>query len=422
MGFDLTDTERAALVALRANGLPPIARRAAVILLSGDGQSAPAIARDVGLSVSTVYYWRREWSERRMDIFREAALPESAASPAAEEIASPPEPEAQPGVSAPRLPLELREAVGMLPNDAMAEAGRKALHFNFERMLLHEPVARLGADIEGVHDMRVATRRMRSAFRLFGPFFDPQAIRPLLRGLRRTATALGEVRDLDVFREKAGQFVTRNPGTDLTPLFTTWQADYDAARAALIEALNAPRFARFVERLHGFVTTPGAGALPIQRGDGIEAYQVRHVAPRLIYEHYERVRAYEALVDSAPIATLHALRIDFKRLRYAMEFFEEVLGPEVKLVIKEIKTMQDHLGDLNDTSVAAQVLDGFITAQRDTHSGVPQFLRPDISGVLAYADFQAAEQQRLLDTFAEAWANFNREEVRRSLALAVAVL
>lgn len=422
MAFNLTDAERAALAALRADGLPSIARRAAVILLSSDGQGASAIARDVGLSVSTVYYWRREWSQRRMDIFSQAASLESAPAPITEEAASPPEPEALPGVAAPRLPLELRETVGMLPSDSMAEAGRKALHFNFERMLLHEPVARLGADIEGVHDMRVATRRMRSAFRLFAPFFDPQAIRPLVRGLRRTAAALGEVRDLDVFREKAEHFMASNPGTDLAPLFATWQADYDAARGALIEALDAARFARFVERLHSFVTTPGAGALPIQRGDGIEAYQVRHVAPRLIYEHYERVRAYEALVDSAPIATLHALRIDFKRLRYAMEFFEEVLGPEVKLVIKEIKTMQDHLGDLNDTSVAAQVLNDFITAQRNAHSGVPQFLRPDISGVLAYVDFQAAEQRRLLDTFPEAWASFNREEMRRSLALAVSAL
>ena len=167
MAFNLTDAELAALAALRADGLPSTARRAAVILLSSDGQGASAIARDVGLSVSTVYYWRREWSQRRMDIFSQAASLESAPAPITEEAASPPEPEAQPGVAAPRLPLELRETVGMLPSDSMAEAGRKALHFNFERMLLHEPVARLGADIEGVHDMRVATRRMRSAFRLF---------------------------------------------------------------------------------------------------------------------------------------------------------------------------------------------------------------------------------------------------------------
>ena len=422
MVYQLTDAERAALATIHADGSPSEARRAAIILLSSDGQSPSAIAPDVGLSVSAVYYWRREWSQRRLGIFHEPVPPEGTSTQSGEGPANPPEPEEQPGVNAPRLPLELRDTVGMLPDDSMAEAGRKALHFHFERMLCNEPIARLGEDIEGVHDMRVATRRMRSAFRLFAPFFDPEAINPLVRGLRRTAAALGEVRDLDVFREKAERFASKKPGADLTPLFTTWQVDYDTARGALIAALNDRRFARFVERLHAFVTTPGAGSLAVQRGDGIEAYQVRHVAPRLIYEHYERVRAYETLVDTAPIATLHALRIDFKRLRYAMEFFEEVLGPEAKLVIKEIKTLQDHLGDLNDTSVAAQVLDDFITAQQNAHSGVPQFLRPDISGVLAYADFQAVEQRRLLDTFPEAWASFNREEVRRSLALAVAVL
>ena len=85
-------------------------------------------------------------------------------------------------------------------------------------------------------------------------------------------------------------------------------------------------------------------------------YQVRHIAPRLIYEHYERVRAYETVLDGAPISTLHALRIDFKRFRYTLEFFEEVLGPEIKSVIKETKIMQDHLGDLNDTQVAGDML------------------------------------------------------------------
>jgi CHAD domain-containing protein len=421
MSYQVTDAERAALAAIRADGSLSAARRAAVILLSSEGQGATAIAREVGLSVSTVYYWRHAWDEKRLGIFGESFAAENVPSAAEEIAAGPPETEAQPGISAPRLPLELSETVGMLPDDSMVEAGRKALRFNFERMLFHEPVARLGEDIEGVHDMRVATRRMRSAFRLFGPFFDPQVTRPLVRGLRRIAAALGEVRDLDVFRQKAEHFVAGNPGADLSPLFTTWQDDYDAARAALLDALDGRRFARFVERLHSFVTTPGAGALPAQP-DGIVAYQVRHVAPRLIYEHYEQVRAYEAVLDGAPITTLHALRIDFKRLRYAMEFFEEVLGPEARLVIKEIKAMQDHLGDLNDTSVAVPLLGDFITTQRTLYSGVPQFLRPDISGVIAYADFQAVEQQRLLDTFPEVWANFNREEMRRSLALAVAAL
>ena len=128
------------------------------------------------------------------------------------------------------------------------------------------------------------------------------------------------------------------------------------------------------------------------------------------------------MADSAAIPTLHALRIDFKRLRYTLEFFEEVLGPEARQVVNEIKTMQDHLGDLNDAAVAETMLREFVDHHNETYSGVPLVMRPDISGVLAYAAAKDEEKRRLLETFPEAWANFNRDQVRRDLALAVSVL
>lgn len=421
MALQLTASEQAALARLEANGTPSEARRASIILRSSDGASATTIARELGLSPGQVYYWRSQWARRRLDIFAQNAADGAppAEQPVQEAPAAPQTP--SPGIDVPRLPLTLRETVGLLPDDPMAEAGRKVLHYHFERMLFHEPGVRTGEDIEHVHDMRVATRRMRSAFRLFAPFFDPKTVRPLVRGLRRTAQALGAVRDLDVFREKAQRFVAEHPGLSLDPLFSTWQADYDAARQALLAELDSKRFARFVERFHDFVSTPGHGSLPATTEEALTS-QVRYVVPRLIYEHYERVRAYETVLDGASLDTLHALRIEFKRLRYAVEFFAEVLGPEASLVIKEIKIMQDHLGDLNDTRVALDMLEGFISEHWRAHSGIPRFMRENIIGVLAYADAKAAEQKHLLETFPQAWANFNREEVRRSLALAVAAL
>jgi|AMZC01.1.fsa_nt_AMZC01007220.1_2 CHAD domain-containing protein len=420
MALQLTASEQAALARLETNGSPSDAQRAAIILRSSDGISATAIARELGLSPGQVYYWRSQWARRKLGIFGQ--IPASEAEPVGEQppAATPEAP--RPGIDVPRLPLTLSDTIGLQPDDLMAEAGRKVLHYHFERMLFHEPGVRLGEDIEHVHDMRVATRRMRSAFRLFAPFFDEKTVRPLVRGLRRTARALGAVRDLDVFREKAGRFLAEHPDLSLDPLFSTWQADYDAARQALLAELDSKRFARFVERFQTFVSTPGMGTLSVSSGDGALTNRVRYVVPRLIYEHYERVRAYETMLDGASLDTLHALRIEFKRLRYAVEFFAEVLGPEASLVIKEIKIMQDHLGDLNDTRVALQTLEDFISQHWHAHSGIPRFLRENIAGVLAYADAKAAEQKHLLETFPQAWANFNREEVRRSLALAVAAL
>jgi CHAD domain-containing protein/transposase-like protein len=412
MSYTLSEHERARLLDLRDHGPAPLARRAQIILLSELGTPVSAIAADVALTSAQVYHWRREWLKRRLDIFP------APTSPAPSETVPAP----HPGVEVPRLPLQLRETVGMLPDDPMAEAARKALFFHFERMLLHEPGTREGQDIEAVHDMRVATRRMRSALRLFKPFFEPGTLRPFRRYLRRIALALGEVRDRDVFLEKALRFLNDHPEIDLSPLITTWEAQRQQARCALIDQMDGKGFGRFVTEFHSFLTTPGMGAMPLPSPGDATAYQVRHIAPRVIYEHYEQVRAYDPVLDGASLLTLHALRIAFKRLRYTMEFFEEVLGPEVKLVTKDIKGMQDHLGDLNDTRVVGEVLREFVDQHNADYSGVPIFLRPDISGVLHYARARVAEQEHLLDTFPEAWAKFNRDEMRQAIALAVAAL
>jgi CHAD domain-containing protein len=385
--------------------------------LSEEGAPISQIAQDLNLSVTTVNHWRREWRKRRLEAFPSPAAAQlmTAADDSPAEM-----PEPRPGIDVARLPLALAPAVGMLPNDSMAEAGRKSLLFNFERMLYHEPGSRAGVDIEAVHDMRVATRRMRSAIRLFGPFFEPGALKPFNRELRRIARGLGAVRDLDVFIDNAQKYAGDGGDHDLSPLLSMWEKRRSQARRELIARLDSENFAHFVDDFHAFLTTPGAGAAPIR--DGVTAYQVRHVAPRLLYERYEQVRAYETVLHDASAATLHALRIDFKRFRYALEFFAEVLGPEVKAVVEETKRMQDHLGELNDTEVVGNALRALVDRHYRKYSGVPIFMRPNVSGVLDYAQAQAALQQRLRDTFPEAWTRFNQESVRRDLALAVAAL
>jgi CHAD domain-containing protein len=412
MSYTLSDHERARLIDLRDHASAPLARRAQIILLSEAETPVAAIAAAVSLTRTQVYHWRREWLKRHLDIFpapSDAVMHDTGPAP-------------RPGVEAPRLPLQLHEKVGMLPDDPMAEAARKALFFHFERMLLHEPGSRAGQDIEAVHDMRVATRRMRSALRLFKPFFEADTLRPFRRHLRQIALALGGVRDLDVFMEKAACYLHDHPEVDLSPLIGAWEVQRQQARCGLIEQMDSKSFGRFVTEFHAFLATPGMGAIPLPGPGDATAYQVRHIAPRLIYEHYEQVRAYDTVLDGASLLTLHALRIAFKRLRYTVEFFEEVLGPEAKQVIKEIKGMQDHLGDLNDTRVVGDVLREFVDQHNANYSGVPIFLRPDISGVVKYARAREAEQEHLVATFPDVWANFSRDDVRRALALAVAAL
>jgi len=405
----LSAPERQTLEQFSRSDEPAIARRAQIILLSGEGHPPRAIAERVGLGAGTVRRWQRAWAQSRLAIF-----PASEIEPAPGE--------ARPGVTAPRLPLELRETVGLLPGDPLAEAGRKVLRYHFERMLLHEPGTRQGADIEALHDMRVATRRMRSAFRLFRPAYTPKATRRFREELPQIAGALGVVRDLDVALEKLDHYAGEHPDADLGPLRTQWQDRREAARAALIAELDGKRFARFVKHFDRFLSTPGAGVALDAPAAGPTPNQIRHTAPLLIAAHYAQVRAYEPVVPGAPIATLHALRIEFKRLRYTLEFFEEVLGPEARRVIKAIKRMQDHLGDLHDADVAVIELSALLDAHEAAYSGTPAYARPDLTGIYDYLAAQLQARQHLLDSFPEAWADFLSDEVRRDLALALAAL
>ncbi len=324
--------------------------------------------------------------------------------------------------------VEKPEQPGVLADDPMSEAGRKVWRFHFKRMLMHEPGTRLGEDIEALHDMRVATRRMRSAFRVFAPYFEREAIAPFLKGLRRTGRALGAVRDLDVFMEKAQRYLKTLPEDrqdSLDPLLISWRAQRETAREQMMNYLDGEKYQRFGQDFGEFLDTPGAGALPQAEGHP-EPYLARHVAPRLIYTRYEAVRAYETVLDGAPIETLHALRIDCKRLRYTLEFFREVLGQEAGDVIREVVVMQDHLGDLHDADVADTLLRDFLAGGTGLLPGAgpakPEPRRVVAPGVAAYLAVKQTELKELLDTFPAAWNRLNCPEVRRNLALAVSVL
>lgn len=453
MSYMLSDHERAVLEKYLANGTAAEQRRARIILLSADGLPAANIADETGLSTSTVHQWRRKWTDQRLDIFPN--YQELASIAVEAETAADDAPEADHSVDAydvldaieaddalmdaldtldthaePAAPIDdfdqlddseptgKAAAIGMVADDPMVEAGRKAIAFHFAQMLAHETGARLGEDIEAVHDMRVATRRMRSAIRVFKPFFKTKAIEPFMLELRRIARALGEVRDLDVFIDKAQIFADEHPEHDLTPLLKAWRKQRKRARRSLIAELDSERFAKFSKVFAKFLSKAGKGAKALPKKSDPTDYEVRHVAPGLIFACYDQIAAYESHLDGASLNTLHALRIDFKRFRYTLEYFEEVLGPEARQIINEVKTMQDHLGNLNDTQVVRASLRAFIAKNKRKAKAK----RPDINGVKAYNKAKRAEQNHLLNTFPAAWKNFMRDDVRHKLEAAVAAL
>jgi CHAD domain-containing protein len=317
-----------------------------------------------------------------------------------------------------------QKSPGLLADDTLAEAGRKTLLYHFAEMLKHEEGTRLGEDIEELHDMRVASRRMRAAFDLFEQAFDPKVIRRHLRGLKATGRALGAVRDMDVFIEKANYYMEElspEQRSGLGMLVEAWQAQRETARAAMLAHLSSPEYATFKRKFNVFVQTPGKGIRLLSSECPVPPL-ARDAAPVLIYSRLAAVRAYDQLLESATLEQLHALRIEFKKLRYAVEFFREILGKEAKQVIGVLKTMQDHLGDLNDAQVATQLLSDFLGHMEFSHLDLPLSERRNPEPVVVYLAAKHAERHRLMRTFPEAWAQFNQPEFRQNLALAIAAL
>ncbi len=221
-----------------------------------------------------------------------------------------------------------------------------------------------GDDAEYVHQMRVATRRLRAALRMFGPVLPADFAERLVPSLRELMRALGQARDLDVLMaEIVAPVASALPDeprlTDLAGAITN---RLYTARATIRQALQQPEYGRLL-LLAGsllqrapFIDAPAASA-----DDPPSLLQFAdHRLRRLLKRVLELADA--ARVDHPP--SLHELRIGIKRLRYAIEFFGPMLprksGPAA---IQRLAGLQEELGQLNDLASAGNLL--MVCAGRD---------------------------------------------------------
>ncbi|MDZ4669505.1 MAG: CHAD domain-containing protein [Phototrophicales bacterium] len=301
--------------------------------------------------------------------------------------------------------------------DTMAEAGRKILLQDFVKMLSKDEGVRVGEDIEFVHDMRVATRRMRSAFRIFEDYYKSKPVRPFIAQLRELAQTLGAVRDLDVlvddFSRYQGQLVEQEAQEALVHVVEKLEAKRQKARRKLVAYLDSKSYRRFIKTYSAFLTSPGKSA----KGNDEPTptpYQVRHVLPVMVYDHLATVRAYDTVLEDAEVNTLHALRIEFKRLRYSIEFFAPVLGLSIEKFVEEMKQIQNYLGRLNDV-VVAQIRLKNLEENGDLGDVVHESFEHYIQSL-------ADEQVTLMAGFGDIWTKFNSRTVQRHLSDALLVL
>ena len=271
------------------------------------------------------------------------------------------------GLSAAGLSPDGEPDLGPDGVDASMSVGEVAfavLRRQFAAMRAHEPGTRLGEDPEELHDMRVATRRMRAALKLFSGALPEQA--DFYRDeLKWVAGALGEVRDLDVQIEQL-QALSSEEGEDretFVDIIAAMEKRRAAARGRMLEALDSDRYERFVSLFAGMLRSGPEGG---ERGEGLADEPILAVAPDLVSRRYKKWRKTgKHLSEGSPPEDYHELRKEGKRLRYALEFLTDVYGEKpTSSLIKPLKELQDGLGRHQDLIVAAELLEGVVAGAR----------------------------------------------------------
>jgi CHAD domain-containing protein len=236
------------------------------------------------------------------------------------------------------------------------------------------------------------------------------------------------VRDLDVFHAKLQDYLATLPPSqqhDLDRFLDVLERHRDSLRERMNAHLDSKTYARFRERFGQFVETEEMESRSIVFDDGEPPpYRVRHVAPVVIYQRLAAVRAYDEWVriPDPPPERLHSLRIACKRLRYTLEFFREVLGPDTGALVELIVAIQDHLGALQDAVVARGLLADYLEQGvwgHETSPGARPEAAVDVPGVEAYLAAKQAELAHLLESFPEVWRPVQEEEFSQMVAEAI---
>ncbi len=331
-----------------------------------------------------------------------------------------PKPASESGAQTDLEPEAPRLVVGKTPgvtaDDHIAEAGRKVMRFHLARMLDREAGVRTGIEAEDVHKMRVATRRQRAAWRVFGEAFRPGRTKRYRDGLRETARRLGAVRDVEVQLEAADAYragLAAAEQRSLEPLLASWRVHRDDARLLLLRELDSPGFGRFVDDYVDFVRTEGAAVVPV---GPIQPHRVRDTAPSRIWAAYEQVRGYEPVLRWADVETLHELRIAGKWLRYSLEFVSEALGPASAPLVARVTALQDHLGLMNDADITASMARTFLVE----HAG--ELRAPESAAIGRYLVDRERAVARLRRTIGVPWRGVAGTVFRRTLGRVVAGL
>jgi len=240
-----------------------------------------------------------------------------------------------------------------LDGDQRADAGAKEiLRGLLDTLEANIEGAKANLDSEFLHDLRVATRRTRSALTQIKGVFAPGLVEDYKTRFAWVQRITGPMRDLDVYLMDLNGYQATLPAPlqpCLEPLRAFLTDHYEGVHKALVQAFGSTEFKDLLTSWRAFLEAP----VPERSAVRNAMRPTKEVADARIRSMYRRVRkAGRAITFESPASELHALRKHCKKLRYLLEFFSSLYPQrQVGALVKTLKRLLDNLGKFQDTTV-----------------------------------------------------------------------
>jgi len=319
--------------------------------------------------------------------------------------------------------------------------GSAVLHAYAERLVAESDGVRAAADIEHIHRMRVASRRLRAALPLFAECFEPGTARRWRKEIRKVTRALGAARDADVQIAFLGSYLDGLPAEEgacfrlhyaqdteepaisaaLRPGVECLLLRLSQARRDLQPAVEAAMDTLEASGTAGAIADACAKQMKRGQRDGTDvrsAYAFEQAFINISLCMDELFSHEDCVADPGAHERHHAMRIAAKRLRYTMETFGPLYPGELKDEIAAVKQVQDYLGDIHDCDVWADFLPAFLEEERERcrayfgHDGVMAAIEPGIAGL---REERLKKRRAIFDDFAAYWAELGQSGYRERL-------
>jgi CHAD domain-containing protein len=287
------------------------------------------------------------------------------------------------------------------PESPARDVIRSVLADAVAAILRHDPLVRVGSDPEAVHQARVATRKLRSHLRTFGPLLEPEWTEPLRSELGWLAMALGAVRDREVLLERLRERAKSLPASDsrsAASLLHILEVEIESLRKKLYTELDSDRYVELLERL------VAAAHSPVCTLDADQPALT--TLPPLATSPWRRLRsAVRQLPEQPTDPELHRIRILAKRARYAAEAVAPVVGADAAAFARAAAKLQTILGEHQDS----------VTAQARLRAARVTGRRAFVAGELIALEHVAAEKAR--KDWPKVWNALDRKRLRKWMAM-----